>query len=245
MLRTGLVFLVIAIAAQLAHAQTIFNGRVLENKTRIVLHGVVIENLGNKLKAVSGGDGRFSIAARAGDLLVFKIFSYRTDTVLVTDLHDREFFLTPQVNMLNQVTITDSSGRTSSAAKNMQLPYDPEFHGQTAVAHRDRNGDFDGGTVLRIHYFTKDDNDKKKAEKKDSDRKTSQSISDIFVADNISKFVPLKGVDMENFLLLYTPDVKAYKAKDFNLLSYLNTCYKAWLQLPLDKRSAGQLFIKP
>jgi len=86
---------------------------------------------------------------------------------------------------------------------------------------------------------------RKKQKKKDSDRKTSQSISDIFVADNISKFVPLKGVDMENFLLLYTPDVKAYKAKDFNLLSYLNTCYKAWLQLPLDKRSAGQLFIKP
>ena len=244
MLRNIFLILFIVLGITSLHAQTVFNGRVLENKTRIALHGVQIENLATKLKSITGTDGRFSIAAKSGDILVFKVFAYKADTLLITDLHDKEIFMEPQVNMLNQVTITDTNGHISNANKNSILPYDPQFHGQTAVYHRDKEENFDGGVNLRIHYFTKDDNDKKKTAAKMQDIKISEHISSVFTAENISQFVPLKGEDMTNFLLLYTPDVKTYTKDDFNFLSYLSTCYKAWQKLTPDEQKAGQIFKK-
>lgn len=228
-----------------AHGQqTVFSGRVFENKTRIPLSGVQIENLSSHLKSITGSDGRFGIAAKVGDLLVFKDFSYQRDTLLLTDMHEREVFLSAQATMLNQVTITDTNGHTSSADKNMILPYDPEFHGQTMVYHRDKNGDYDGGAILRLHYFKGDEHKKKAAQQKEEDRQLSLEISTIFTADNIGHYIPLKGAELDSFVLMYTPDIKVYNTKDFNLLSYLNTCYQAWLKLPEDKRHGGDIFKK-
>lgn len=222
------------------NAQSVFSGRVLENKTRIVLNGVIVENLRNKLKARTGTDGRFSIAANVGDLLVLRSFSYQPDTLLITDMHDREVFMQPLNTMLNQVNITDTNGHTSSAAKNMKY-IDPEFHGQAFVPQRDINGDFKGGVALRLHYFTKDDNDKRKAASLEKDRAVREQISSVFTAENIGKYVPLKGQDMDNFILLFIPEVKTYTNHEFNLLTYLNECYKTWLTLSPDQKSAAQL----
>jgi hypothetical protein len=222
-------------------AQSIFSGRVFEYKTRIVLRGVIVTNLNNKLRGITGDDGRFSIAAKPGDMLVLKGFSYQPDSLLLTDMHDKEIFLTPQTTLLNQVTITDSSGKTSNAAKNMSIPVDPDFHGQPLVYHRDAQGNYDGGVTLRLHYFKGDDHKKKKAAQTAKDIKTSEEISRIFTPDNISTYVPLKGDDMNNFLLLYTPEVDTYTAKSFNLLGYLNACYKEWGTLTPDQKKEGQV----
>jgi hypothetical protein len=243
MLRSLIIALCCVFCAVTLHAQTVFNGRVFENKTRITLHGVIVENLGNKLKAITGDDGRFSIAAKTGDLLVLKSFGYQTDTLLLTDIHDREIFMDPQRTELKQVTITDSSTNASQAAKNMQY-YDPQFHGQTIVYHRDDKEQFDGGIILRMHYFKGDENKKKKAEEKEHQRILSEEISTIFTADNISHYLPLKGADLDSFLLLYTPEIKVYNSKDFNLLAYLNTSYKTFLTLTPEQRKAGQIFKK-
>ena len=222
------------------HAQTVFNGRVFENKTRIALQGVTVENLGNKLKVITGADGRFSIAAKTGDLLVLKSFGYQTDTLLLTDIHDKELFMEPQRTELKQVTITDSAANAVQAAKNMQY-YDPQFHGQTMVYHRNLKKEFDGGIILRMHYFKGDEHKKNKDLKKEQQLILNDEISTIFTADNISHYLPLKDADLDNFLLLYTPDIKVYNSKDFNLLQYLNTCYKTWLTLTPDQRKAGQI----
>jgi hypothetical protein len=243
MLRSLLIILFFVFSAFTLSAQTVFNGRVLENKTRIVLHGVRVENLSNKLKTITGDDGRFSIAAKVGDILVLKSFSYQPDTVLLTDMHDKEIFLVPQTNMLNQVTITDSSGHTSAASKNMAY-HDPMFHGQTLDYQRDENLNYKGGIALRLHYFTRDDKEKKKSAQKAADRKTNEEISKVFTPENIFKYVPLKGRDMDNFLLLYIPEAEVYSNKDFNLLTYLNACYKEWLTLPEEKRAAASQIFK-
>lgn len=85
---------------------------------------------------------------------------------------------------------------------------------------------------------------KKKAEAKEHERILSQEISTIFTADNISHYIPLKGVDLDNFLTLYTPEIKVYNSEKFNLTDYLSTCYKTWLTLSDEQRKAGQIFKK-
>jgi hypothetical protein len=243
MRRTLFITLCCVVCAVTLHAQTILKGSVFENKTHIVLHGVIVENLGNKKKAITGDDGRFSIAAKTGDLLVLKNFGYQADTLLLTDLHDKEIFLEPQRTQLKQVTITDSSANVVQAAKSMHY-YDPQFHGQTMVYHRNLKKEFDGGIILRMHYFKGDEKKKNKALEKEHQRILNDEISTIFTADNISHYLPLKDADLANFLLLYTPDIKVYNSKDFNLLGYLNTSYKTWLTLTPDQRKAGQIFNK-
>ncbi len=55
----------------------------------------------------------------------------------------------------------------------------------------------------------------------------------------------MKGADLDSFLtFIYTPQIKVYNSKDFNLLAYLNTSYKAWLTLSPEQRKAGQIFKK-
>ena len=241
--RTLFITLCCVFCALTLHAQTVLHGRVFENNTRIALQGVMVENLSNKLKAITGADGRFSIAAKTGDLLVLKSFGYQTDTLFLTDLHDKELFLEPQRTELKQVTISDSAANAVQAAKNMRY-YDPQFHGQTMVYHRNKKKEFDGGIILRMHYFKGDEHKKKKALEKEQQRMLSEEISTIFTADNISHYLPLKDAELTDFLLLYTPDIKVYNSKDFNLLQYLNTCYKTWLTLTPGERKAGQIQFK-
>jgi hypothetical protein len=224
-------------------AQTVFKGRVLENKTHITLHGVKIKNLNNNITGLSDNEGNFGISAKVGDVVVFNTFAYQPDTVLVTDMHEKEIFMEPVKNMLSPVTITDSSGR-AKANDNAVQKYDPEYHGQTVVYQRDGRGYYKGGIAIRLHYWKRDDHKKKKAAELVKERETSEEISRIFVPDNISKYVPLKGEDMDNFILLYIPEVDTYTNPNFNMLTYLNTCYKEWQTLTKEQQKSAQIFGK-
>jgi hypothetical protein len=223
-----------------ASGQSVFSGRVLEYKTRIPLASVRIQNLTNGLKSISLKDGQFGIAAKPGDLVVFTSFAYQPDTVLITDMHAREIFMAPKTNVLNQVNITDTSGR-AVAGPNL-VPYDPMFHGQAVVYQRDANFNAVGGIAVRLHYWTKDERQKRKAAQSVKDREISERISAIFKPASISNYVPLKGTDMDDFLLLYTPEVKEYTDKKFALVPYLNACYQNWQTLTPGQRKAGEIF---
>jgi hypothetical protein len=226
-----------------ARGQSVFSGRVLESKTRVVLHAIRVENLNNKLKTITADDGQFAIAAKPGDLLVFNGFAYQPDTLLITDMHAREIFMEPKTTLLNQVTITDTSGR-AKANPNAVQHYDPQFHGQAVVYQRDENLNYKGGIAIRLHYWTKDEHKKRKAAQTAKERETSEHISSIFTPLNVSNYVPLKGADMDNFLMLYTPDVKEYTDKRFELIPYLNACYQNWQTLTPEQRKAGDIFGK-
>ena len=226
-----------------ANGQSVFSGRVLEFKTRIPLASIRIQNLKTGLKTISLKDGQFGIAAKPGDLLVFTSFAYQPDTVLITDMHAREIFMTPKTNMLNQVNITDTSGRAVANA-NAVPHYDPMFHGQAVVYQRDANLNRVGGIAIRLHYWTKDEKKKRKAAQSAKEREISEQISTIFTPLNVGNYVPLKGADMDDFLMLYTPDVKEYTDKKFELVPYLNACYQNWQTLTPEQRKAGEIFGK-
>ena len=224
-----------------ASGQSVFSGRVLEYKTRIPLMSVRIQNSTSGLKTISLKDGQFGISAKLGDLLIFTSFSYQPDTVLVTDMHAREIFMTPKTNMLNQVTITDTSGRAVANPNAIQY-YDPMFHGQPVVYQRDANFNSVGGIAIRLHYWTKDEKQKRKAAQSVKEREIGERISAIFTPLNVSNYIPLKGTDMDDFLMLYTPDVKEYTDKKFALVPYLNACYQNWQTLTPEQRKAGEIF---
>ncbi|HVW98552.1 MAG TPA: hypothetical protein VHA56_21475 [Mucilaginibacter sp.] len=231
------------LATLTARSQSVFSGRVLENKTHIVLHAVRIENLNNRVRTITGDDGQFAIVAKVGDLLVFNSFAYKPDTVLITDMHAREIFLEPKNTMLNGVTVTDTSGMATANPNAIQY-YDPQFHGQPVVYTRDSKMNYTGGITIRLHYWSKDEKRRRKAAQSAKERQISEHISTIFTPLNISKYVPLKGDDMKDFLLLYTPEVREYTEKHFSLVPYLSACYENWQTLTPEQRKAGEIFDK-
>ncbi|OOQ59201.1 peptidase associated/transthyretin-like domain-containing protein [Mucilaginibacter pedocola] len=213
-----------------ASAQETFKGQVFENKTRSGINSVYIENLNNKQSTLTDKNGKFAVKAKLGDLVLFKSIAYQNDTVLVTSYSNTEIFLDLKKIQLNEVNIT-TTGLAKEAPK-----YDKLFHNQSMVYHRNKEGNYDGGVTFRIKYWKKGEKDKAKLAKKLQDFDTMDHIHEVFVPETIGKYVPLKDEELDNFISLYTPSVKVYTDKDFNLVSYLSDCYKKYEALPPEKR---------
>ena len=235
MFKNCLLFFLLIFASSFAFGQTVFKGRVFENKTRISLADITVQNLTNQLNTSSDNKGRFSINAKMGDILVFKGFAYLPDTLLITDMHEQEIFLVPHQNFLDEVKVTTDS------TKNLSSYYDPEFHGQTVVYSRDAKMNYTGGITIRIHDWKKDEHKRERLEKQQKEEQQMDELTTVFSPKNVEKYVPLKGKDMDDFLVLYTPGIDVYFRYDFNLLSYLNDCYQKYLKLPEDKRHPKKL----
>lgn len=226
--------LIFCLAVNYSRAQGILQGRVYEDKTKIGLSDVFIENITNKKSAFTDQKGRFSIPAKTGDVLTFKGVAYRNDTVLVTGMQNLEVFMEAKTNQLAQVNVTTTEIKKFST-------YDKDFHGQTVVYHRDRKGYLDGGITIRMHWWKKDEHKKAKLAKRLKDFDTMDEIAAVFSEKNLTKYVPLTGQDMENFISLYRPDVKTYTQSNFDLIAYLNKCYQKYKGLSPKERQANTL----
>ncbi|RFZ83325.1 hypothetical protein DYU05_14415 [Mucilaginibacter terrenus] len=211
-----------------------FKGRVLENNTRIGLSNVWIENLRNKQNTLSDKNGNFNLPAKVGDLVLFKAFAYQTDTLLVIKLSNTEVFLEPQQIQLNQVNVVTTEVKKI-------LSSDPLLQNETVRYHRDAKGRLDGGLTFRLFYWKKPERDRAKLEKKLHEFEVVDRINAVFTPQIISRYVPLKGEELDNFINLYTPTVKVFTNEEFNLLNYLNTSYKKFQELSPDKRKPQPL----
>jgi hypothetical protein len=218
-----------------ALGQGMLKGRVFEIKTRIPLADIQVIDTTSNRNTITDDKGRFSIAAKIGDILIFKGFAYLPDTVLITDLRDHEVFLTLHSNLLSNVNVTGTE------TKNLNTYYDPMFHGQTVVEQRDANLNPVGGIVIRLHYWKSEEHKRERAEKEQENEQVSDQIARAFSPANVAKYVPLNGQDLTDFIVLYTPSVKVYSKNDFNLLAYISDSYQKYLKLPPDKRHPAKL----
>lgn len=228
----GLCFIV-----SFSYGQGVIKGRVYEYKTHVPLTDIPVQNINSKERTTSNDKGRFSISVKMGDMLVIGGFSYRPDTILITNMRELEVVLIPHTTTLDQVTIKDSITDT----KNLSHYYDPQFHGQPLVYSRDANMNYKGGVTLRLSYWNKDAKKREKLENELKDQAVMDDINRTFTPANIGGYVPLKGQELKDFIALYTPDADTYKSSSFNLLVYLNGCYKQYLKLPVEKRRVEKL----
>jgi hypothetical protein len=229
----GLLFL-----ANISFAQGNLTGRIYENKTRIPLAGISIQNLKSKIMAVSDQNGIFAIRAHIGDLITFSGFSYQPDTLYVKDLGTIEVFLDLKQNMLKGVTVTGSEinlGNLKAA------PTPSPFGGQTLVYQTDANGAEKGGLKLNVFDSHSDANKRKKETQLGKDEQTKQEITRVFSPASLKDYIPITGQEMDNFIILYTPDINTYTANDFNLTIYIDKCYQEFLKIPKERRQSKEL----
>jgi hypothetical protein len=228
MFRYFLLFL-FCITASCVFGQDVLKGKVYEIKTNIAIAGVQVSDITNKEVTTTDDKGHFSINAKKGDLVIFNGFTYEPDTLLVTSL-SQDVYLTPRQNMLKEVKVT----RDSTTKFNNY--HDPMYHGQPVVYQRDADFRPVGGIAIRFNDSYSSEKKHARLEKEVQDQQTQEEINKVFSADNLAKYVPLKGDDLKGFIALYMPTPEVYKDPAFNLLVYLNDSYKKFQALPEDKR---------
>lgn len=216
------------------HAQ-IIKATVFENNTHITLQGIFIRNLTNKESAVTDAKGKFILKGKLNDLLVFTGYGYLNDTLLITNVKMAEVFLEPKTNMLNQVDIFTPEVNTGSGWS------DHTFHNQTMIYQRNGDGSYKGGVAFRIWSSKGAEHKREKLAQKQAEEEMNQQILKVFNVKNLAKYLPLPPAEIEGFITRYTPNAKVYASNDFNLLAYLDKCYKEYIKLPPEKRVAVKL----
>lgn len=229
MLRISL-FVCCWLLIQTALGQQILKGRVFENKTRIPLADIKIQNTTNKQFTETDSTGYFKISAAANHMLVLNGFAYQADTIILTNLKEIEIFMEPQKTMLNEVKVT-----TPQAVGSFHF-YDPDFHGQTVTKLRG------GGIAIRISAWKKDEHKRERDAQLEIDDKTQLELTKTFAPANLAKYLPLKDTELVNFSAMYRPTPAVTRAGNFNLVLYLNDCYKKFMNLPPAKRIPEKLF---
>jgi len=229
-----LCLLILLLFAITANAQQKLSGRVFENKTHIHLAGVRIQNLRTKKFTETDDKGRFDIDAVLNDVIVFNNFGYEIDTLVLISLKPKEIFLEPKKHMLDEVNVT--SQQVQSFKK-----YDPDFHNQSVVYQRDENGNLKGGIAIRIWSNKKEERQQAKAAQWEYTERNRLIIDTVFALRNLSKYLPLRGDELMAFRVRYMPTVPQYTSNGFNLLRYIDSCYKNFETLPAEKRKLATL----
>jgi len=221
-----------------AHAQDALTGRVYEDKSTNAIPGVTIRNLKTNRVVTSDRTGGFMIPAQVGDLVVFVAMTYAPDTLYVKDLKYIEVRLIPKSRMLNEVKVTGSELKLGNLKDNRVIS---PIGNDALIYQTDANGNNKGG--LAVNIFDSHSAAKKRQlnAKLAADEGTTEQVDKVFSPGNLQKYVPLEGQEMDNFIVLYRPNIEEFKSPEFNLTLYLNACYKKFMQLPADKRRSKHL----
>ncbi|TSJ43420.1 hypothetical protein FO440_04300 [Mucilaginibacter corticis] len=211
----------------LTHAQSILKGRVMELHNDVLLSGIKVENQTQNISTYSDPHGNFLIKAKKGDLLCFSGLNYMTDTVYLTSLKYQVILLQLKLNQLNEVQI--STGDANVGSFGHIVTTGPL--GSHTVQYQEG-----GGVTIKIFDSHSDAKKREKIERLERDGEKDRKIREVFNAQNLKNYVPITGQELSNFIFKYTPDIKTYYDKKFNLSLYINESYQDFLKIPEEKR---------
>ncbi|WP_461451368.1 hypothetical protein [Mucilaginibacter sp.] len=221
-------------------AQQKFGGQIYENHTHIPLGGIVVENLNSHDRTTSDVNGMFIIDAKINDLLLFTSIAYANDTVYITNLNYLKVFLTLKNKDLDEVKVTGEELKTGK----LSAPVETGPLGSHSVLYQtDGAGNYIGGVKFMLNDSKGYQNKKLKKEQIGIDEATKDQIVKVFSPDNIQHYLPIRGQELTNFIILYIPDIKTYTSSSFNLILYLSNSYKEFCNIPIDKRQSAD-FLK-
>jgi hypothetical protein len=213
--------------------QSNLKGKVLEIHTEILLSGITVENQTTHITTHTDPFGSFIIKAKKGDLICFSGLNYIADTVYLTNLKNLTVLLTLRSNQLNEVKVTQQEIKNSV----WSAPPETGLLGSRTLLYKPGGG-------LKVKLFDSHSGEKKrrKLEQLELNGQREREIDRVFHPDNIKNYVPLTGQELTNFIIKYTPAISTYFSSKFNLVSYINESYKAFLAIPEDKRKSSTYF---
>ena len=237
-----LALLLLLVFPLVGKAQTVTTGTVYDySKKYLALPGVVVRNLSGVGATITSDQGKFTIAAKVGDLLEFSLLGYHTDTLYLTNLLKKEIYLPVQSNSLNDVNIV--SARLNGTLNNLRdsTAEKPSLMGTGGNLQRKGMNDKVGGLSLSLGYgkYRRQQLTEQRIAEKE---KYLDQISENFNPKTISEYITLTKKEMDDFLILYRPSVEKVMADlPFNYTLYIARSIEAWKKLSLEQRTLKDL----
>ena len=204
------------------------SGSVADRANSALLSGVEITNTSAGKKVESNAKGAFTISARAGQVLTFYQPGYLSDTLLLVNTKPIKRYLYLNNNFLKNVTI-------KGEVFNPEVTYADVY--QKAMAIKvEVNKPF---IFYPSKYFSKAGKRARKfkryLEREKSERKIDARFNDAAVA----AMTPLKGEELDYFMMLYRPTLKQLSKLDKQgLMFYIMNSFTAFKALPIEKRTS-------
>ncbi|WP_133554525.1 carboxypeptidase-like regulatory domain-containing protein [Pedobacter duraquae] len=224
----NVIFLLLAIfITNIAQAQQI-SGTVADRASSQILSGVMVTNSTTRQHTETDNKGAFKISAAAGQVLIFTQPGYLTDTLLLIDTRPIKRYLYINTTFLKNVTIKGEN-------------FNPEV--QYADVYRKANAlKIEQNKPLTFYpskYFSKEGKSARKFKRRLEQEKTELQIDARFNEVLVKSYTPLKGEELDHFMVLYRPTLKELDKLDKDdLMFYVMNSYKEFKVLPVEKRTS-------
>lgn len=209
-------------------------GRVADRSSRLRLFQVEVVNLNTGRKTTTDKKGEFSIPAAISQSVVFYQPGYAPDTLFLVDLKPVIRYLSLSNKLLNTVEIKAGA-----------------FHPETEYANIYRAGrvvTLQANKPFRFspsRLFGAEGKSARRFRRNMEREKTERNIDARFNETAVRALTPLKGAELDYFMVLYRPTLKALDkldAEDFRF--YLINSYKEFKALPPEKRVSPSLHVE-
>jgi len=225
MFRNITLFVLFILTGQLLRAQQL-QGTVADRTTQLRLGQVEVFNLNTKQKTTTNAKGEFSILAAVNHSLVFYQPGYTTDTLFLVDLKPVMRYLSLNNKLLKTVEI-------KAGEFHPEIEYANTYRAARVVTLR-------GNKPFRFSPYRLFSSEGKSARrfKRNMEReRTERKIDERFNVAAVKAVTPLKGTELDYFMVLYRPTLKYLEKldqEDFKF--YLMNSYKEFKALPPEKR---------
>jgi hypothetical protein len=220
-----ILIVLLGLIAGSVNAQELLKGTVYESGSGNKLANVFIRDSNTKQLGLTDKDGSFSIKTTTGHLIIFDSPGYVSDTLYVIDMTPKKIGLLTKTIALKEVTIN-----STRQAFDPHKEY-PEVYTKSKLY-----------VLSPTTWFGKDARDARRLKKYFKTEQEQRQVDAAFTRAYVSSIVPLKGSELDDFMLMYRPTYAFISNNNSRSLAvYINDSYKKYQALPPEKRKPQSL----
>ncbi|MBB5636006.1 hypothetical protein HDE68_001894 [Pedobacter cryoconitis] len=206
-------------------------GTVSDRATQLRLEQVEVFNQQTRKKTTTNAKGEFSIAAAANQVIIFYQPGYLPDTLFLVDLKPVKRYLSLNNKLLHTIEI-------KAGAFNPEAEY-ADVYRKARFAKLAQNKPF---ILSPSGLFGKEGRDARRFKRNLEREKSERKIDERFNERAVTALTPLKGAELDYFMVLYRPSLKELdKLDEEDFKFYLINAYKTFKALPEAQRISPSL----
>ena len=227
------VFFLFILLVSGAQAQTL-KGIVMELDSSKPIQQVEVKNVRTDVLVETTASGEFSIDANVNDLLTFGYPGYRLDTLVVVDHELKRVYMTPlkDFNILEDVEITDLS--------DVQLEEEIRLARERGKSVHTAQG---GGIAISpSRLFGREAKEARRRYELLIEEKENRVINARFNEGIITPIIPLKGRDLDLFMVKFRPSYEfVEQSDDEQIRLYIMDSYKEFKNMSQSEKDKIKL----
>ncbi|MFD2145557.1 hypothetical protein [Mucilaginibacter antarcticus] len=219
-------FVGLMLAATYAKGQDVVKGVVVEQGSNDGITNVFVHDTNNKQITLVDKNGKFTIKSGKNHLVIFDAPGYVSDTLVIIDNKPLTVVLKPAGIMLNEVRVNTTK----------RLPFDPRIE-YPEVYRKSKVYVLSPST-----WFSKEGKDARRLKKYFASEERERYVDKHYTAKYVETLVPLRGVELENFMALYRPSYEYVRANNGPTIAmFINDSYKKYKALPAGQKQLESL----